>query len=217
MDVQFEGQNVDRLVDLTTSNHASPIGNEGVPMPDIDKMSKDCPHPNLKRDPEKGEHPINKEARKDTQRRKVARLEAAINRMVDKASAAEQAGDAAGAAQLLDTAMENDRLTAGARFEQKVADDTNAKEINVKVTCRDCGKVVGEYDVVTEDGTVKECKSSWNAVGEEQFIRETALAQRPDIFGPGTVVHLAVPKGERQRLDRKFSDKSNVAGKIQEH
>jgi len=32
MDVQFEGQNVDRHTDLTTSNHASPQPNAAVPM-----------------------------------------------------------------------------------------------------------------------------------------------------------------------------------------
>jgi hypothetical protein len=35
MDVQFEGQNVDRNLDLTTSNHASPPPNEGAPMPNM--------------------------------------------------------------------------------------------------------------------------------------------------------------------------------------
>jgi hypothetical protein len=30
MDVQFEGQNVDRHMDMTTSNHASPPGNQGT-------------------------------------------------------------------------------------------------------------------------------------------------------------------------------------------
>ena len=33
MDVKFEGENVDRHLDLTTSNHASPMANEGVPVP----------------------------------------------------------------------------------------------------------------------------------------------------------------------------------------
>jgi len=33
MDVQFEGQNVDRHTDLTTSNHASPTANAPAPMP----------------------------------------------------------------------------------------------------------------------------------------------------------------------------------------
>src|SRR5438067_3084897 len=35
MDVQFEGQNVDRNTDLTTSNHASMIGNAMTPMINI--------------------------------------------------------------------------------------------------------------------------------------------------------------------------------------
>src|SRR5437588_5040187 len=33
MDVKFEGQNVDRHSDMTTSNHASPMPNRGVPQP----------------------------------------------------------------------------------------------------------------------------------------------------------------------------------------
>lgn len=35
MDVQFEGQNVDRHTDLTTSNHASPIANVPAPFPNM--------------------------------------------------------------------------------------------------------------------------------------------------------------------------------------
>lgn len=33
MDVKFEGENVDRHIDLTTSNHASPMANESVTLP----------------------------------------------------------------------------------------------------------------------------------------------------------------------------------------
>jgi hypothetical protein len=40
MDVQFEGQNVDRHVDLTTSNHASYPGNSG-PMTNMEQMALD--------------------------------------------------------------------------------------------------------------------------------------------------------------------------------
>ena len=36
-DVKFEGQNVPRHLDLTTSNHASQPGNAGVPLPNISK------------------------------------------------------------------------------------------------------------------------------------------------------------------------------------
>jgi hypothetical protein len=222
MDVQFEGQNVDRHIDLTTSNHASPQGNEGAPIPNGDKQSEDCPHKNIKRDPEKGEHPINQEARKEHFQKTVDKREAHIDRMLAKAAAAESAGDAAGAAMHLDAALEYEKedgnKLAGDRIEAKVAEDENAKEIKVTIKCRDCGKILGEFDVVTEDGVVKECKASWRDVDSQQFHDETALAQRPDVFGPGTVVHLALPKGQRPRLDRqqKFK-KEEIAGKIQEH
>ena len=39
MDVKFEGKNVDRHTDITTSNHASPLGNAGTPMPNMAKYS----------------------------------------------------------------------------------------------------------------------------------------------------------------------------------
>ncbi|WP_460068918.1 DUF4150 domain-containing protein [Pseudomonas sp. S1_A06] len=39
MDVLFEGQNVDRHTDLTTSNHASPAANAAVPMVNTAKYS----------------------------------------------------------------------------------------------------------------------------------------------------------------------------------
>lgn len=38
MDVKFEGQNVDRHTDITTSNHASPMANRVVPTPNGAKM-----------------------------------------------------------------------------------------------------------------------------------------------------------------------------------
>ncbi len=43
MDVKFEGLNVDRHIDLTTSNHASPIANEAAPMPALDTMAPGAP------------------------------------------------------------------------------------------------------------------------------------------------------------------------------
>lgn len=38
MDVKIEGKNVDRHIDLTTSNHASPMANEAVPNPNLAAM-----------------------------------------------------------------------------------------------------------------------------------------------------------------------------------
>jgi hypothetical protein len=45
MDVKIEGANVDRHLDLTTSNHASPMANDNVPVPGQDGMAKaaKCP------------------------------------------------------------------------------------------------------------------------------------------------------------------------------
>lgn len=38
MDVKFEGENVDRHIDITTSNHASPMANNNVPGPNMASM-----------------------------------------------------------------------------------------------------------------------------------------------------------------------------------
>lgn len=43
MDVIFEGQNVDRHTDITTSNHASLPGNESVPTPNLGMMAPTGP------------------------------------------------------------------------------------------------------------------------------------------------------------------------------
>jgi hypothetical protein len=45
MDVQFEGQNVDRHTDLTTSNHASPMANAQAPMMNAALMAPPPPDP----------------------------------------------------------------------------------------------------------------------------------------------------------------------------
>jgi hypothetical protein len=216
MDVKVEGENVVRHLDMTTHNHASQ-GPNAAPTVHADAMASpdnSCTHANIKRDPEKGEHEINQQVRKDSRDRALARKEKKVERLF---SAALAATDPAKANELLDTAAELDQSLKGDKFERHVTNDTTAKEVAVKITCKDCGLVIAEFDVVTKDGVVKECKASWNQVNEAQFKREQALAQRPDIFGPNTVVHIAVPKGQRGRLDRKFKDKANASGKIQEH
>lgn len=40
MDVKFEGENVDRHLDMTTNNHGSPTANEGLPWSYIDSVAK---------------------------------------------------------------------------------------------------------------------------------------------------------------------------------
>ncbi len=41
MDVKFEGENVDRHLDMTTDNHGSPTANEAIPWPFVDTQAPD--------------------------------------------------------------------------------------------------------------------------------------------------------------------------------
>jgi hypothetical protein len=44
MDVKVEGENVVRHLDLTTHNHASDIGNESIPWPEVEAMAASMPN-----------------------------------------------------------------------------------------------------------------------------------------------------------------------------
>jgi hypothetical protein len=217
MNVKFEGQNVDRHLDLTTHNHAS-MPAQTPPGPTTDGVAQDssCPHANLKRDPPKDEHEINQQVRIRRRKKLQQRNEKKLDRMLNKAN---KAGSPKEKQELFEAALIYDTLIKGERFEVKVAEQTQAKEVAVKITCRDCGLVIQEFDVVTREGVVKECKASWGQVGLTQFKREEQLAQRSDVFGPGTVVHIAIPKGQRGNLENKFGkeNKPHMSGKIQEH
>ena len=220
MDVKFEGQNVDRHIDLTTSNHASPMGdtpiipnNEGT----ADK-NNECKHINIRRDPKKDISKKEQQDRIEKQKKAAQDKEADIDRLLDEAIIAEAAGNKAQAVEILDKALELDFEFIGKRFENKVAQETNAKEVNITIYCEDkCKNKLGEFDVVTEDGIVKECKNRWRNVSEDQLLKHQALVQRPDVFGPGTIVHLAIPKGKRRSGNKKFKQIDNADEIIQEH
>jgi hypothetical protein len=217
MDVQFEGANVDRHTDMTTSNHASTPPNRGAPAPTTEDASKDCPHANLKRDPEKGQPSNDYPDPPGSQQQRLAnKKRRKAERLFGLALKAEAAGNPARANSILNKAAGLDDNANGHEHEANVARDTNAKEVSIKVTCKDCGKLLQEFDVVTEDGVVKECKQRGQAVDEGQYLREKALAQNPAVFGPGTVVHIALPKGERQNVAR-LRNKEELAGQFQEH
>jgi hypothetical protein len=176
-----------------------------------------CAHPELERIPPKGEQRHYPETDFEAEKRKLGQEERRIDKLVAKAVRREAAGNLAGAQTALNMALERDQRLVGRRFEVKVAEQTKAREMNVKVVCKICGKVVREFDVVTEDGVVKECKNSARQVDEDQFTAETAVAQNPAIFGLGTVVHLAIPAAERARAVGKFTNKAVIAGNVQEH
>jgi hypothetical protein len=97
----------------------------------------------------------------------------------------------------------------------------DAKAMGVKLICNDCGEVLGEFDVIMEDGTVKECKASWRAMDEGKFTKQIELVEQRGLLGPGKTMHFAIPKGTRagERLDSKFKNlgKDTMRGRIQEH
>lgn len=220
MDIKFEGKNVDRHLDLTTSNHASPMPNEATPIPGnegISKGKKECLHENIKREPEKGSNEHYPDTPAEGLKKVGDRIDKRMEGRFEDALKKEASGNLLGALKSLNKAAGLDGNLKGKRFEQKIAEETNAKEVSVKVKCRDCGLTLAEYDVVTEDGVAKECKADGSLVKPKQFRRAQKLAQRKDVFGPGTLVHLAIPAGDRYKVTTKFSNKSEYTSKIQEH
>ncbi|MDY6992221.1 MAG: hypothetical protein SVR94_06390 [Pseudomonadota bacterium] len=102
----------------------------------------------------------------------------------------------------------------GDAWENHVAEETNAKWTDIEYKCPDCG-LRGDIDVVTKDDIAKECKASAGLVKPSQYRKNIIAAKI--IFGPTTQVHLAVPKGGKQEVLNKFSNKNEIEGKIQEH
>ncbi|HZH16725.1 MAG TPA: hypothetical protein VE057_20390 [Archangium sp.] len=178
-------------------------------------QEEECPHDQVIREPEVAQSPfIDFKARK---KKSITQLEKRIERLTNEVKKEETRGKPLLADALRTLIVGEERNLIGARFELDVGEQTNAREMDVKFSCKKCGKTLGDFDVVTDKGIVKECKASWNQVNEAQFLKNQKLAQEPSLFGPGTIVHVAIPKGQRNRLDNKFKDKQAVAGKIQEH
>ncbi|HYO52804.1 hypothetical protein [Archangium sp.] len=178
-------------------------------------QEEECPHDEVIRAPETPQSPfIDFKARK---KKSIQQLKKRIERLNNEVKKEESRGKLRLADELRKQITGEERNLLGAQFELEVGEQTNAKEMDVKFTCKKCGETLGDFDVVTDKGIVKECKASWNQVNEAQFLKNQKRAQDPILFGPGTIVHIAIPKGQRNRLDNKFKDKQAIAGKIQEH
>jgi hypothetical protein len=224
MDVKFEGQNVDRHLDLTTSNHASPMCNEAAPIPSneeaADKKEKKCPpHENLVIVDEKDIDEVidkNKEKRKKLEEKKeefkaerdAATAQEAKDHAQVKIDQCQKGIDA------IDKAMPSDQ------WEKKVADDLKAqgKEVRtkIKIKCNDCKKVITEIDVLSSD-VAKEAKGSSNGfdgVDGDQYKNQTDIVERQGFFGEGIKVHIAVPASEVDELIKANPelDKDRVQG-----
>lgn len=229
LDVKVEGKRVQYLGDQMLNN-CGPSGNPanaatvaGETQVSGSKGEVKCGHPNVKRVPEEdelGHH--DKEKRGDGDKQKTA---ASIDRDKKKLERMQKRRDRMEAGAALDKlnrditgVVDNIR---GAEWELLVGEDVDATEMGVKLVCADCGETLGEFDVLMDDGRVKECKVDWSTMTESKFAKQIQLVEAQGLLGPGKVMHFAIPKGTRAggRLDRKFPaiGKDAMRGRIQEH
>lgn len=193
MDVKFEGKNVHLLADLMTNNgggSGSPANSAtmmGTLNPTIVFKKGDgdlnCTHPNMKRSDEAED-----EAKRKDLNKKIKDQKEESDNLLNEAVAAEAAGDIGLMANKLDLARERERSSNADAFEEKVNQETNAKQISVDFECPDCG-MNGEIDTITENNVVKECKTGKPSLKQLKKIESAAA-----VLFPGSPIHLAVPK-----------------------
>lgn len=208
MDVKFEGKNVDRHIDLTTSNHASPMGDTGT-VTYLDKSAKKkCPpHLNL----EITEKDIDKviedgEKKKDDLREKKKKFED------EKAAETTNAAKARKQIKINQCEKGIRKIDSGRPsldWEKKVADDEKEKDpnvrTNIKVYCYDCKKTITQFDVLSSK-VAKEAKMTSNGYKQDQHDIQKALVEEQKIFGEGIRVHIAVPNDQVDALLRDNPD-----------
>jgi hypothetical protein len=170
------------------------------------KKPEDCDHQNLTWT----ELDKNKEQRR--RRKKKAKVDQSWTKCLKKIRRG--LGGLVGAAACFAKAHAIAEKIKGDAWENHVAEETNAKWTDIEYQCPDCG-LKGDIDVVTENDIAKECKASAGLVKPSQYRKNIIAAQI--IFGPSTKVHVAIPKGGKQEVLNKFSNKNEIEGKIQEH
>lgn len=230
LDTKIEGKNVQLLSDPMLNN-CGPSGsppNAGtlvglVQEAKIAGKNSTCVHENVERQPAEdamGYYDKEKPGDGDRQQTaaKIERDKAKLERMKAKQG---KPMSAKKARKLKQDILGLGSNIAGAEWELRVAEDVNATAMGVKLVCGDCGEVLGEFDVIMADGTIKECKSDWDTMTESKFIKQLELIEQRGLLGPGKTMHFAIPKGARAggRLDRKFPKigKDAMRGRVQEH
>lgn len=206
MTVKIEGKAV-HLLGEPMMNNGGPSGSPpnsatmmGVQGPSLNKGKEECLHGSVRRDPPKGSETRTTEEQAKDMDDEADRLEALGNAKLEEAASAPPSEAKA----LRKSGMDSIKGAGDKRFEARLARDTRAKETNIKVYCNDCGMLLAEFDVVTNSGVHKECKSSGSAVDVSQLYKEINLAALPAVGAPGTIVHLAIPGGERKAALKRF-------------
>jgi hypothetical protein len=227
LDTKIEGKNVQLLSDPMLNN-CGPSGSppNSATLAGVVQVAKPkdpgCTHGNIKREPaedEMGHH--DREEPGDGDRQKTAAKIEQDKKKLERMKAKQGKVSGEKSKKLERDIQGAESNIAGAEWELLVAEDVDAKAMGVKLVCKDCGEVLGEFDVLMDDGTVKECKASWRAMDEAKFTKQIELVEKRGLLGPGKTMHFAIPKGTRagERLDNKFRNlgKDAMRGRIQEH
>jgi hypothetical protein len=227
LDTKIEGKNVQLLGDPMLNNcgpsgsppnAATLAGLVQAPKP----KEPGCTHGNIERQPAEDEMGFHdKEKPGDGDKQKTAAKIEQDKQKLERMKARQGKVSEEKAPKLRQDIAGLESNIAGAEWELLVAEDVDAKAMGVKLVCKDCGEVLGEFDIIMDDGTVKECKSDWDTMTESKFIKQMELVEQRGLLGPGKTMHFAIPKGARAggRLDRKFPKigKDAMRGRIQEH
>jgi hypothetical protein len=212
MDVKFEDQNVDRHLDLTSSNHASVIGSPPPVVPSKGTMTvreyKDSLKWSRHVDPNfcKGKHDweCGKTSCPDCWQPPC--VPNAVNEQ--KAYDEEQAKPNAEKAQNakkgnLDKVTKNKMTPEGAACENATIDavgEANVESAGYRAHCKKC-HMEGDLDVVTADSVI-ECKKGSDALKLDQMQEKIIpIAQK---CHPGKKIKVAVPKAELAKLENKL-------------
>ncbi len=228
MDVKIEGKNVHLLGDMMLNN----CGPSGAPansatMAGVVQQPKtaadDCTHEKVKQDPAEdtlGYH--DQERPGDGGQRQMASKIAKQEKKLARVRKAQRRASSPRKAKQIDrdiAGLESNMV--GDRWELAVAEQVEPERMGVKLICESCGLILGEFDLVLDNGVVKECKASWGAMTPKKFSAQIELVETRGLLGPGRVMHYAIPKAARdgKQLATKFgaANKAQMSGRVQEH
>jgi uncharacterized Zn-binding protein involved in type VI secretion len=210
MTVKIEGKSV-HLLGEPMLNNCGPSGsppNTGATMAGVDQRTEiaDCPGHELKveeRDRLTEDAEAQRREELENERQEfVARSEetaklAAYHEKTGFPKAAFGKNTNVSAADLWQSAFDDEGYAKDNAFEQDVAKDTKAVWTNLKYKCKHC-KLSGDIDVFTPAGIIKECKRN-GLVRKDQIEKYQIVG--PMIFGAAFKgIHMAIPGTKVQSL-----------------
>ncbi|TQF17947.1 DUF4150 domain-containing protein [Myxococcus llanfairpwllgwyngyllgogerychwyrndrobwllllantysiliogogogochensis] len=156
----------------------------------------------------KGEHKAAEKALEDRLAKRTQGTPGtdALRKAVPRAAAAAESAEA--------YLADQERKLRALEWEKKVADECGGGK-NIQLICEHCGGDMGDLDVVTNDGRVKEVKSSEAGYAEkkDKFEYYRQLVEETSILGAGMRMKLAIPGAIADAVEEKHPElKKRVQG-----